>query len=422
MPCQPKRFKLIPVAVLLLHATGVFAEEPLRSEAFLNDAGAPMFSFSGFGTLGVVHSSERNADFTASSFKSNGAGHSRAWSADVDSLLAGQVVADFTSKFSATLQVISNQNYDSSYRPHVEWANIKYQFTPDFSVRAGRTVLPGFLISESRNVGYTYAWVRPPLETYGLDPLTSADGLDASYRLRIGELTSTVQANAGRKTSRSRQGAVDAGNMQGMSLTTEYGALTMRVAYQKATLTVASVNPLFDGFRQFGPQGVAIADRYGADHKPISFVAVGVSYDPGNWFAMAEWGSVNTHSVFGKLTGWYASSGYRLGKFTPFVTYARATADNLSDPGLNAAALPPFLAGPATGLNTSLNAILSAKIVRNTFSIGGRWDFMKNTAFKLQFEHTRVGAGSSGGFINTQPGFQTGGQANIVSATIDFVF
>lgn len=33
-----------------------------------DDAGTPMFSFSGFGTVGVVHSSEDKADFTASFF------------------------------------------------------------------------------------------------------------------------------------------------------------------------------------------------------------------------------------------------------------------------------------------------------------------------------------------------------------------
>jgi len=50
-----------------------------------DDAGTSMFSFSGFGTVGVVHSSEDKADFTSSFFRPNGAGYSRSWSADVDS-------------------------------------------------------------------------------------------------------------------------------------------------------------------------------------------------------------------------------------------------------------------------------------------------------------------------------------------------
>ena len=104
----------------------------------------PKFVFSGFGTLGVVHSSEDQADFTSTFFKPNGAGYSHAWSGAVDSLLAVQVVAKPTAKLSAVVQVISEQRYDGTYWPHVEWANVKYQFTPDFSVRVGRTVLPAF--------------------------------------------------------------------------------------------------------------------------------------------------------------------------------------------------------------------------------------------------------------------------------------
>jgi hypothetical protein len=47
---------------------------------------------------------------------------------------------------------------------------------------------------------------------------------------------------------------------------------------------------------------------------------------------------------------------------------------------------------------------------------------MKNADIKLQFDHTRIGAGSRGSLINTQPGFQRGGNVNVFSATFDFVF
>jgi len=73
--------KLTHIALLAtaLHAAGAGAYE----------FEAPMFSFSGFGTLGVVHSSEDQADFTSFVLKPNGAGYSHAWSTDVDSLIGG---------------------------------------------------------------------------------------------------------------------------------------------------------------------------------------------------------------------------------------------------------------------------------------------------------------------------------------------
>jgi hypothetical protein len=87
---------------------------------------------------------------------------------------------------------------------------------------------------------------------------------------------------------------------------------------------------------------------------------VGAIYNPGNWFVTGEWGTRNLNSVIGKSTAWYLSGGYQLAKFTPYLTYAEAKANSsTSDPGLNVSMLPPDLAGPATGLNTALNAILA---------------------------------------------------------------
>ena len=101
---------------------------------------------------------------------------------------------------------------------------------------------------------------------------------------------------------------------------------------------------------------------------------------------------------------------------------AQAKADNLSTPGLSTAGLPPFLIGPATGLNGALNSILRAKNVSDTISVGVRWDFFKSLDLKLQYDHTRIGAGSTGALANVQPGFQTGSTFNLISATVDFVF
>ena len=197
----------------------------------------------------------------------------------------------------------------------------------------------------------------------------------------------------------------------------------MHLAYQRPRqLTADSTQPLFDAFRQFGPQGIALADRYDANNKPFSIFAAGAMYDPGSWFVTTEFVHTESHSFLGAGTGWYVSGGRRLGRFTPYLTYARASADNLSDPGLDLSTLPPSLVGPATGLNATLNGILSSKTVQNTLSIGGRWELARSAALKLQYDHTDIGDGSTGLLTNLQPGFQTGSMINVVSATIDFVF
>jgi hypothetical protein len=388
------------------------------------DSDTQIFSFSGFGTLGEVHSSQNKADFTASIFQPNGAGHTHSWSTDVDSLIGGQLSANIAPKLSAVVQVIAEQNYDGSYNPHVEWANIRYQVTPDFSIRLGRAELPTFLFSDTRKVGYTYPWVRPPIEVYGLLPITASDGVHLSARLHVGDVTDTVQSSYVQSDTQqpNNNGVAIARDSFNLSNTAEYESLTFRLSYQHARLTIASLDAFLDNFRMFGPQGVAIAERYNSDSKPVVTEVIGASYDPGRWFVTSEWSHAYFDSFLGARTAWYATGGYRARKFTPYLTYSETTAASNSDRGLMLAGLPPALAGFAAGLNAGLNTILESIPTQNTVSVGVRWDFLKNIDLKLQVDHTRLGADSSGTLINLQPGFLPGSTVNLFSATIDMVF
>lgn len=413
------RLSIVALLVLGMRAACVRAD----------DSDTPNFLFSGFGTIGEVHSSADTADFVSSTINPSGAGFSSDWSFRVDSLIGGQIVANFTPQLSAVLQVISDQNFDNSYRPHVEWANIKYQLTSDLSVRVGRTVLPFFMTSDSREIGYTNPWVRPPVEVYNLVPITNTDGVDTSYRISLGAANNTLQVTAGSSDAKLPPrpgidaGAVQVRNLVAFTDTFEQGFATAHFSFGRARLTLAEFNPLFDAFRQFGPEGIAIADKYAVNNRATSFFGIGASYDPGHWFVQGELGHINTHSVLGESTGWYGTGGYRLGKFTPYVTFARVKADsNRSDPGLTVSALPPPLAGPATELNFALNASLGIIAVQKSISFGTRWDFAKNSALKLQVDHIDLGAGSPGTLINIQPGFRPGSKLNVVSIAWDFVF
>jgi hypothetical protein len=383
-----------------------------------------MFSFSGFGTLGVVHSSDDGADFRASPLQPNGAGYTHSWSPDADSRLGAQVTAHFTPQLSAMLQVISEQRYDKTYRPFVEWANITYQPTPEFSVRLGRIVLPTFLISDSRKVGYANPWVRPPVELYGLSPIFDSDGADATYKMQMGDVVNTLVGTFGNPRFRASGAVVsDVRHLWAIADTVEFRSLTLHIAYQESSYIYKSLDAIFDAFREFGPQGMALADKYDLDNKIALVITAGAMYDPGKWFITGEWGESNLHSAFGESTAWYLSGGYRLAKFTPYLTYAERNAESSTfDPGLNVSGLPPDLARSATGLNTALNAILATAAIQKTISVGSRWDVMRNIDLKLQYDHIDLGAGSAGTLINVQPGFQRGGAVNLLTIAIDFVW
>jgi hypothetical protein len=395
------------------------------SRAAADDPPESMFSFNGFGTVGAVHSSEDKADFTATEFEPNGAGYTRGWSASVDSLLGGQVTATLTPQLSAVLQLIAQQNFDNSYTPHVEWANLKYLITPDFDVRIGRVVMPTFLVSDSRDVGYGNPWVRPPTEVYELNPLTDLDGADASYRLRLGEVTNTLQADYGRDLAYTFAGGsrFDGKYVWGVFDNAEFGAALVHVGYVAAVISLNLGAALFDGFRQFGPQGNDIADENVLANKTSTLLTIAASYDPGTWFVQSEWGRSRSDSFLGVSTGWYVSGGYRFGRFTPYLTHAQVTQRRDSDPGLSLSGLPASLVPTAVALNAGLNEILSStRPVQYTSTIGLRWDFYKHFDLKAQFDRMALGADSSGTLTNVQPGFRFGSIVYVFSAAVDFVF
>lgn len=384
----------------------------------------PAWSLRGFGSAGLAYSSFADADFTTSVLKANGVGYSHRVSAEVDSRLGAQLALKAGNQWSAVLQVVSEQRTNNTYHPMVEWANVKYQATPDLSLRFGRIALPIFLAADYRKVGYIYPWVRPPVEVYGAIPISNSDGVDASYRWNRHGLKNVTQVFFGRtKMELNNRTRLEARRLAGFSNTTEYGPASVRLSAGTTELTLDVVREFFDGMRQFGPQGAALADHYDVDHKRASVVSIGASYDPGNWFAMGEMSRMQSRSFLGDTTSMYASTGYRFGDFTPYLSFARVRANSATtEPGLNLAGLPPAAAAAGAGVNGYLNWLLTTIPQQRTVSVGTRWDCATDVAFKLQFDRITPLDGSRGTLINVQPGFRPGRSLNVASVVLDFVF
>ncbi len=384
----------------------------------------PSWSLRGFGSAGVAYSDHAGADYTSSVLKASGAGASGRWSGDVDSRLGAQLGVKAGKQWSGVLQVISEQRLDGSYEPIVEAANVKFQATPDLSLRVGRIAVPMFLAADYRKVGYAYPWVRTPVEVYGAIPFNTSDGVDASYRWNRGALNNVTQAFFGRTHMRlPGSGHIEARKLAGVSNSVEYGAASARVSMLTTDLTIDVLREFFNGLRAFGPQGAALAEHYAVERKRANALSIGVSYDPGNWFVMGELGRIKTRSFLGETTGVYASAGYRLGHFTPYLGYARVRANSpTTEAGLRLDGLAPAAAGTGAGLNAYLNWLLTTVPVQRTVSVGARWDVVTDVALKVQLDRVQPLGGSRGTFINVQPGFRSGRPVTIASAVLDFVF
>jgi hypothetical protein len=341
-----------------------------------------MFKVSGFGTFGAVHNSLQSGDYVADVFEPNGAGYTRSTAYGVDSKLALQIDAKLMDNLTAVVQLVSRNRVNRNYLPSVEWANIKYAITPELSVRVGRTAMPTFMNSETRLVGYANPWIRPPIETYSLRSTTNADGADVSYRHAFGPLNNTTQVWYGKTevASVGTTGAVSNGvratKIVGIADTVEYGSLLVRAG-------VTAID-----FRLNAGKGAYVFAK-------ANVYNVGATYDVGTWFVLGEWTKTDFGIVQRAQQAKYVTAGYRWNKFTPYATYSKVDVDD--------------------------NQIKLAVRAQDTKSAGLRWDFMKNTSAKVQFDQVQLAPGSYGFFTNAKAGL-AGSRAKVLSAAVDFVF
>lgn len=381
------------------------------------DSNERSWTVNGFGTLGVVHSDQDQADFAAGYLARDGAGFSDRWSPKVDSKAGIQLTWEPAPKFKAVLQVISEQDHKGSFNPRVEWANLSYGLTPELTIRAGRTVLPVFMSSDYRKVGYALPTVRPEVELYDLVPISNSDGVDINYQTRIDSVINSLRLFVGQKSTKLPHGfEVNAHDILTLANTMEWQDATLFASYSQARLSEGVIAPLFDGFRAFGPEGQRIADRYDLNGTTIRITSLGGRYDPGDWFVNGEWAANRSPSFIGDNRAWYLTAGIRLGSLTPYLTVAdRRARGERSHPGL---AFPQ-----AEPLNMFLNDLLAGNAAdQRRMAAGLRWDLRPGLALKTQLDRIELRRGSRGMLSNVQHGFDGDKPVHLLSATFDFVF
>ena len=329
-------FKLLPVIALILVLGTAMAHADATADTLDQHV-----TFSGFGTLGVVHSDYSQADFIGNVVQPRGAGDS-SWSASLDSDLGVQANFTLTDALSGVVQILSRDDANGQFKPTIEWANLQYEITPDFKVRLGRMVLPTYEHSDTQNVGYTLPWVRIPIEIAYTDAGLYSDGIDVLYRVKTGSVTQNLQAQWGRTS-------VDLPGVEFTSIpavvvvlsdTLQYGDTSLRLVYQKYS---------------------------GSGLPPVQLrvTGAGLTYDPGAWFVMGD-SNYSQDKFFGDFFAWYVSGGVRLGHFAPYAIYSTTRAQSVGTSGLKS-------------LGND-----------HTVAVGVRLDFAKNLDTKLQLQQVTI--------------------------------
>ncbi|MEE9337882.1 MAG: hypothetical protein V3U87_07355, partial [Methylococcaceae bacterium] len=348
-----------------------------------------------------------------------------------DSRLGVQLDVDLNDYWHISSQFIARDHAGDFLEQNLDWAYLRWYPNEDTVVRAGRMGFDAFLLSDYRNVGFAYPWMRPPHEFYANIPISHYDGIDIkkSFSLDNGDFLS-LKAFAGYISTQLSEEYYDTeleGPMAGANIMYEKGSWRFRAGYTyirqivdidtrdlKLQINDPATNFLFPNLNQ-------LARLITFKDSNIHFMSLGTSYDDGTWLAHAEASYMDTkgQDLFNPDTASaYLSIGRRFSNVTLYslygVSYSFQKKTNVPTPRFP----EPRLLQLHQVVEERFN---SQAINQQSLSIGLRWDFHPKVAFKAQWSHYWLGEDGDSLWYR-DIGVDTPENVNVMSFGIDFIF
>ncbi len=388
---------------------------------------------SGFGTLGLALNSSDRAEYVREPTQPRGV--LRSLNPSLDSRLGLQVNQNLGGDLSFVGQIISKYRFDYTFKPDISWAFLSYKPTSSIQARAGRLGFDVFQIADTRNVGYSYLWVRPPVDFFGPLMLSSLDGGDLTWTTPLNEgLNLRLKVAAGRTASIDKVPFGNEGGYVPLGGSKLFGAvaeldwrdLNLRLSFARAQPSEkfpAPITDLQDGLNAFAlllndPRLAQQARGVDFQENCFRYLSAGVNWQGGPFRVEAVGAQVRTgDGPIPDLKSGYLSVGYREGAFVPYFLASRI----VSDPHPLYLGALPTLGPQAAALAEGVTAFIQhQRANQTTLALGLRWDFQPRTALKFQIDRIEGRPNDVMLWLNVRPGWE--GKATVGSVTLDFVF
>jgi len=327
--------------------------------------------------------------------------------------------ADMQQNLSFGAQVIANGEDD--YEPAVDWLYVQYDFTPNISVKAGRTNVPLFMYSDYLDVTYAHPWIDVPAAVYGTGTVKTNQGIMLDWRADMGNgWTSLVTAFTGQVEEYVPllNGDIVIDDGLGLVWDVEYEWLRLRAVYYQGKSSVDSVNSYLSesidativaqaaGLNvTIDPIPLSVADTADFDtlaweNDDTSYMGLGLGLDFETVFFTAEATSVDVDetAAVGQLDSWYALIGTRLpGDWSLTLTYSGNDdeASEVDYTAVNAELIQAYgsvIGTPGAtqlvnGVSDGVEKILYSARYEDTksYTLGARWDFHPSASFKVEY-------------------------------------
>ncbi len=169
----------------------------------------------------------------------------------------------------AVLQLTAKGYENNDYDTRAEWAFLRARISEHWMLRAGRMRVPNYIYSETKDVGFSYPWARPPLESY-LIGFENYNGLNSTYTIDSGDWTHEIQLFTGSNNERVQAADVEIRNQRGIAWIASTGDWMLRAS----TVDVGQVDIKASGFEE--------------SDIPANYSSLGMRYDDGTWLGVLE--------------------------------------------------------------------------------------------------------------------------------------
>ncbi|RZI85519.1 MAG: hypothetical protein EOP38_04885 [Rubrivivax sp.] len=404
----------------------------LTATALLAMAGAAAqatdLSWSGFGTIGAAVS---DRDYLYQHhIDANG-------TLNQDSVFGGQVDAQFTPEWSATLQakLAPSLRHEDRWDLSASWAFVSWRPSNEWQVRAGKLRVPIYLFSENLDVGESYDLARMPTETYSIAPTTDLTGLyfTRTWNLAASELSLDVLSGGARVYHRfyTRDTGPDTKHVntqiKGGVLSWRTDELTLRAGWLHANTklrfepgypTELAYTPVGGGLYAYIPTGFT--------NRIVNDVfTLGMDWRlSGGWRVLAEYErDVQHKTTLGANTyGGHVAVLKTIARWTPYAVVAGIKSTSAQDKlrsSLNAVYVPG-----ADQLMAAQRQLADGMPYYDQYAVGVGTSFALNANSKLKAEwmHTRIRHGST--MVDSPSGAPPVANAdiNVLSLSYNFTF
>lgn len=321
----------------------------------------------------------------------------------VDSRVGMQITGELNNHWDFMLLGVYKEQFGDDFIDYIDAAFVRYNSAENWQVTIGRQPFDMFFLSDHRNVGYSYDWVRPPTEFYGFIPYDSFDGVkfsknwgdfdnEWSWNFSVGLIKEKFENKAFEDDRPDVEDVSEARPIYNTELTWRRANWSFRANYAflkfKQDLDDSEfIEELVWTLEDYWPELPDLAEKFLVNNI-LRYLSVGAQWEKDDWKVQTELSKIDANFIH--YNGWrgYFHVSKRFGDFMPYATYGFARDDSRhpfrrvseldlpDDPELRSIILTV-----QRGMDVSIRSVRQNQ---RSLALGVRWDFAAQKAVKFQ--------------------------------------